>query len=60
MMLSSILYKVVIILCFLLPWRVSHPSYCKSFVTDPGSLELLFLQNRAACLWILSSVFILF
>ena len=39
MMLCSILYKVVILLYFLLVLRDSHPSSCKSFVTDPGSLE---------------------
>ena len=27
-----------------------------SFVTDPVSMEYLFVHNRAACLWILSSV----
>ena len=29
----------VILLYFLLVLRDSHPSSCKSFVTDPGSLE---------------------
>ena len=46
MMLCSILYKVVILLCLFLALWVPHHSSCKSFVTDPGSLEKLFLQNR--------------
>ena len=56
MMLCSIVCKVVIILYFLLVRRVFYSSFCKSFVTDPGSLEYKFLHNRAACLWILSTV----
>ena len=43
------LYKVVILLPSLLVWRVSHPSSCKSFVTDNGYLEKFVLQNRASC-----------
>ena len=39
MMLCSIVCKVVIILYFLLVRRVFYPSFCKSVVTDPGSLE---------------------
>ena len=44
-MLHYVLYKVVTLLYFLLVCRFSHPSSCKRFVTDPGSMESSFLQN---------------
>ena len=51
-------YIVYGLLIVFLVWRVSQPRSLNIFFIVPGSLEKFCLQNRTACLCVLSSVII--
>ena len=50
---------MLILLMFLLVWRVSHGVTLRSHVAVPCSLEQLCAQNVAACLWVLPYIILI-